>query len=112
MFSPSQDKAWLIKRILTLICCNPLETFVLGTQRKKVTRAHDSNRKMLTIGTALPPLQRSLSQHLYEHSPPASLQAFNSVLASSQRALVEQVLVNDLVSPTLGILNLMESVAQ
>ena len=73
----------------------------------------------LVVGTSVPPLffdtllQRSVPQHLYEHSPPASLQAFNVELASSQSALVEQDLAKDLVSPAgAGRLNLMESVAQ
>ena len=88
------------------------EDFVFATQRRKVARAHANIRKVLTIGTALPPLQRSESQHSYEHSPPASLQAFKYELASSQTALVEHPFLNSLVVVLPGSLNSRESVPQ
>ena len=61
---------------------------------------------MLTIGVEplfvglvvglLAPLQRSVSQHLYSHLPPASLQAFKvTESAKSQAALVVQDFVYD-----------------
>ncbi len=77
-----------------------------------ITKSINFRFTVLQFGTALSPLQKSESQHLNEHSPPASLQGFNTVLALSQRALVEQLLAKDFVSPTLGILNTMERVAQ
>lgn len=53
---------------------------------------------MLTIGE-VPLLQRFLSQHLYSHLPPASLQGFKAPeFAASQAALLEQDLVYDFVS--------------
>ena len=59
---------------------------------------------MLTIGE-VPLLQRSLSQHLYSHLPPAALQAFKATEpAKSQSALVVQDFVYDFDSwePTLN----------
>ena len=45
---------------------------------------------MLTIGE-VPLLQRSLSQHLYSHLPPAALQTFKATEpAKAQSALVVQ----------------------
>jgi len=90
-----------------------LETFVLSTQPKNLTKAHANISKVLTTGTALPllPLQRSESQHSKEHVPLACLQFFNFALASSHSAWLEQTLVK-LLDFTFKTLNSTESVPQ
>lgn len=82
----------------------------LAAQPKKATRAPATIRKVLTTGTVLL-LQRSLSQHLKEHVPPAALHAFRAASSLSQTALALQLLTNDLVS-TLETLNSMDRVLQ
>lgn len=54
------------------------EIFNLATQWMRPMNTHVNIRKVLIIKTALLPLQRSIKQHLNEHSVPlASMHAFS-----------------------------------